>query len=242
MDAGVKSAGMSSLRLRVLATQDGSLSRRNDGAALASGPERDQVREWQDRAPREVRIGRHPDNDLELPYAGISALHARLFQKGEGRAGADAEWWLEDLGSSNGTWMGDTRLRPGVPHLVNVGAAFRVGALSIELQPVARAGALESTATMGRRLIVDGLAPPSISPRTGPQPTAFRPGPDRAQPHADAGRPPAPERPSARRPPVPAPGPRQAPGSASRGIVVAFAIGMTVLAVSGLIALALALR
>ena len=233
---------MSSLRLRVLAAKGGSLStRRNDGAALASGPERDQVREWQDRDPREVRIGRHPDNDLELPYAGISALHARLFQKGEGRVSTDAEWWLEDLGSSNGTWMGNTRLRPGVPHLVNAGAAFRVGELSIELQPVARAGALESTATMGRRLIVDGLAPPSISPRAGPQPTTLRPGTDRGQPSAVA-RPPAHERPSARRPSVPASSPRQAPGSASRGIVVAFAIGMTVLAVSGLIALALALR
>jgi FHA domain len=239
---------MSSLRLRILAGGRGSSPHasfaRNDGAGADGGPDRDQVRDWKENAPREVRIGRHPDNELELPYAGISALHARLFQRGDGQGVADGEWWLEDLGSSNGTWVGNTRLRPGVPHLVDLGAAFRLGGLSIQLEPLpSRAGALESTATMGRRLIVDGLAPhPVVAPRSGPTSTTSRPLPERPVRPATA-RPPAGPSESIRRGAITPPSiPPPLAWSTRKGIVIGFAIGMTVLAVSGLVALALSLR
>jgi FHA domain len=234
---------MSSLRLRILAGARGSSpdpgSTRRDRADPESGPVRDQVRDWKDDAPREVRIGRHPDNDLELPYAGISALHARLFQKTDG-GDSDGDWWLEDLASSNGTWVGNARLRPGVPHPVNVGTAFRLGDLSVALEPLPRDGPLESTATMGRRLILDDLVPPAGPPRSEPRSSPARPGLERSGPSL-AGPPVGPPE-AIRRVIVSPPSPRPAPLAARKGIVVGFAIGMTVLAVSGLIALALSLR
>jgi hypothetical protein len=239
---------MSSLRLRILAGGRGSSPDasfgRYDGDGAGSGPDRDQIRDWKENAPREVRIGRHPDNELELPYAGISALHARLFQKAEGQRVADGEWWLEDLGSSNGTWVGNTRLRPGVPHLVDLGVAFRLGELSVQLEPLgSRIGGMESTATMGRRLIVDGLAlHPVASPRSGPTSTTSRPTPERPESSTTARASARPHESIRRRPVTPTPIPRPVAWSTHKGLVIAFAIGMTVLAVSGLIALALSLR
>src|SRR5438105_13966629 len=57
-------------------------------------------------APAEIRLGRAPDLELPLPFAALSALHARVLRTGDG-------WVLEDAGSTNGTWLGGTRLAPG---------------------------------------------------------------------------------------------------------------------------------
>jgi len=54
----------------------------------------------------EARLGRDPD--LEFPCDPdddlVSAVHARV------RRAADGVWWLEDLGSTNGTWLNGRRL------------------------------------------------------------------------------------------------------------------------------------
>lgn len=59
----------------------------------------------QDNLPRRLdlkdfpaTIGRHPDCSLQLNVDRISRLHARLEQRGD-------EIWLEDLGSTNGTFI-----------------------------------------------------------------------------------------------------------------------------------------
>jgi pSer/pThr/pTyr-binding forkhead associated (FHA) protein/S1-C subfamily serine protease len=72
----------------------------------------------------EVRIGR--DLDFELVVTGarsevVSASHARLFQRG-------GQWWLEDSGSRNGTFLGDEQLAPGTPVRVAAGGVIRLGA------------------------------------------------------------------------------------------------------------------
>nr|HRC85968.1 FHA domain-containing protein [Thermoanaerobaculia bacterium] len=59
----------------------------------------------------ELRIGRGPDNDLVLPDPAVSRNHALLSRRG-------AEWWLVDLGSTNGLEVNgeavlEARLRPG---------------------------------------------------------------------------------------------------------------------------------
>jgi pSer/pThr/pTyr-binding forkhead associated (FHA) protein len=56
----------------------------------------------------EVTVGRAPGCGVSLPDATVSQLHARLFRQ-EGRLS------VEDLGSTNGTWLNRTRVGAAVP-------------------------------------------------------------------------------------------------------------------------------
>jgi phage tail-like protein len=67
-----------------------------------------------------LTIGRAPDNTLPLPHPMISRRHAELAMSSEGPV-------LTDLGSANGTLVGQTRLRPQQPHLLAHGAMFQIG-------------------------------------------------------------------------------------------------------------------
>ena len=53
-----------------------------------------------------ARLGRDPT--LEIPFDSgddvVSAVHARVWRE------SDGSWWLEDLGSTNGTWLNGRRL------------------------------------------------------------------------------------------------------------------------------------
>ena len=51
----------------------------------------------------EVKVGRSSTADLSLSDRFLSRLHARFFLR-------DDDWWLEDLGSRNGTHLNGTRL------------------------------------------------------------------------------------------------------------------------------------
>src|ERR1700748_833112 len=66
-------------------------------------------------ATGEVRIGRRADVELPLPFAALSAVHARL-------ARGDRGWQIEDAGSRNGTWLGGARLAPGERRAIAPGA------------------------------------------------------------------------------------------------------------------------
>ncbi|UFU06643.1 FHA domain-containing protein FhaB/FipA [Ruania halotolerans] len=72
-----------------------------------------------------VLIGRAPGCTLILDDDYCSGRHARIFP-GEG------QWWVEDLGSRNGTYLGSTRVGEAVP--VGVGTPIRIGQTVIELQ------------------------------------------------------------------------------------------------------------
>jgi len=75
---------------------------------------------------QEVTIGRLSSNAVYLPLdLRVSRRHARLRQTAEG-------WVLEDLGSANGTYLGQRRLH--VPTLVEPGDQIRVGRTWLELQ------------------------------------------------------------------------------------------------------------
>jgi hypothetical protein len=66
-----------------------------------------------------VSVGRSPQNDLPIPnddYA--SADHARLEPRRDGI-------WLEDVGSTNGTFVNGVRV--GEPRRLSVGDVIRVG-------------------------------------------------------------------------------------------------------------------
>lgn len=67
-------------------------------------------------------LGRANDNDIVLGAPSVSSHHARL----ELRAG---RWILTDLGSTNGTFVGETRLQAHLPTPLNIGQSVRLGAL-----------------------------------------------------------------------------------------------------------------
>jgi DNA-binding winged helix-turn-helix (wHTH) protein len=70
----------------------------------------------------EYVIGRHPGSIVPIAADGVSRRHARLVV-GHGQA------VLEDLGSRNGTFVGDERVT--TPRVLRDGAAFRLGSLSL---------------------------------------------------------------------------------------------------------------
>ncbi|WP_136517658.1 MULTISPECIES: FHA domain-containing protein FhaB/FipA [Cellulomonas] len=72
-----------------------------------------------------VLIGRAPSCTLVLDDDYSSSRHARLFPQ-------DDQWFVEDLGSTNGTYVGDQRVEQPTP--VPTGTPVRVGQSVLELQ------------------------------------------------------------------------------------------------------------
>jgi len=72
------------------------------------------------------RLGVEQDNDIVLEDPFISGHHARLRWDG-------VAWWLEDLGSKNGTFVNRRKCRPYKPESVPPGAALRLGDMQFEL-------------------------------------------------------------------------------------------------------------
>jgi pSer/pThr/pTyr-binding forkhead associated (FHA) protein len=71
-------------------------------------------------------LGRAADNTVRLTDRAVSAYHARLsFQAGQ--------WWLEDLGSRNGTTV--NRLRLEGPLVVTYGDVIQLGGTAFTLAP-----------------------------------------------------------------------------------------------------------
>jgi pSer/pThr/pTyr-binding forkhead associated (FHA) protein len=97
-------------------------------------------------------LGREAGSDVPLPFNTVSARHARLSRAGE-------EWSLADIGSANGTFLDERRLRVGEPRLLRAGQAFRLADVTLVFEGPAAAAASpvkpESTATLARRLVND---------------------------------------------------------------------------------------
>ena len=72
-----------------------------------------------------VLLGRNPECTLVLDDDFASGRHARIYQRPEG-------WYVEDLGSTNGTYLGSSRLTD--PVLVEAGATLRIGKTVLELR------------------------------------------------------------------------------------------------------------
>ena len=76
--------------------------------------------------PAGTLIGRSPECALVLDDDYASGRHARIFQADDGT------WQVEDLRSTNGTFLGATRLTE--PRAVAVGSVLRIGQTVVELQ------------------------------------------------------------------------------------------------------------
>jgi signal transduction histidine kinase len=92
-----------------------------------------------------ISLGRRTDNDVVLAAdPRVSRFHAQLTQRGP-------EWLLEDLGSANGTFVGQRKIHG--PTVVRPGDRFRMGRtwFSLAAEPVvtSEADALENVHLLG---------------------------------------------------------------------------------------------
>jgi pSer/pThr/pTyr-binding forkhead associated (FHA) protein len=76
-----------------------------------------------DGAP--LLIGRGTDAAIRVDDDYVSTRHARIASSGD-------EWFVEDLGSTNGTYLGASRLTQ--PTTLHLGSQVRVGKTTLELR------------------------------------------------------------------------------------------------------------
>lgn len=137
------------LRFRILAAAEGPRAAPG-GPTEASAPVEDRAFEILTDLG-EVRLGRQPGVEIELPFGAVSTLHARIT-----RGQTPGEWWLEDLDSTNGTWLDGARLPPRQPVLLRGGQRLRIATVDLLFQGWSAApSGSEGTGSIARRLISD---------------------------------------------------------------------------------------
>ena len=78
-----------------------------------------------DLAEAPILIGRGSDAAIRLDDDYVSTRHARIAVSGD-------QWFVEDLGSTNGTYIGNARITQ--PTTLTLGTQVRVGKTVIELR------------------------------------------------------------------------------------------------------------
>ncbi len=73
----------------------------------------------------QITLGRAPDSTIVIDDDYASSRHARIYE-------SEGAWVVEDLGSTNGTWIDRTRLT--TPTVLPVGAPLRVGRTTLQIQ------------------------------------------------------------------------------------------------------------
>lgn len=73
----------------------------------------------------QITLGRAPDSTIVIDDDYASSRHARIYE-------SEGAWVVEDLGSTNGTWLDRTRLT--TPTVLPVGAPLRVGRTTLVIQ------------------------------------------------------------------------------------------------------------
>lgn len=71
-------------------------------------------------------IGRDLDNEVVLADPTVSGRHAVINLR-------DGAWWVEDLGSTNGTFVNGKAVEPGAPVITRSGDVVRLGAVRLRL-------------------------------------------------------------------------------------------------------------
>jgi len=72
-----------------------------------------------------ILLGRNPECTLVLDDDFASGRHARIYSR-------DGAWFVEDLASTNGTFLGRDKLTKPMP--VEVGSTLRIGKTIFELR------------------------------------------------------------------------------------------------------------
>jgi|SRR5262245_16315784 len=110
--AAPRAAGASRAAPRRLVVLEGPRGGPDRGVSLALHPQ--------------TTIGRAGDNVVVVGDPVVSGHHARLTLR-------DEDWWVEDLGSTNGTFLNDLAL--SAPQRVVVGDEVQVGPARFRLEP-----------------------------------------------------------------------------------------------------------
>lgn len=126
-----------------------------------------------------IRIGRGELNDLQLDYPFVSTWHAVLRFEEE-------EVSVVDLGSTNGSFVGDLRLEKNVPVVLGAGDVLRIGTLRLHVarRQLAKAEAeapRSRSSTQFAMRIADIPSTPAPAARPAP-PAASAPDRPRTQP------------------------------------------------------------
>jgi pSer/pThr/pTyr-binding forkhead associated (FHA) protein len=111
----------------------------------------------------QLLIGRKPDCAIALPFAAISAHHARIAREANG-------YRVEDLGSANGTLLGARRLQSHAPLPLAAGEILDVAGIRLRFDgelPDQEASVQGRTDTLARRLVheVFSACPPGEAVR-----------------------------------------------------------------------------
>jgi len=72
----------------------------------------------------QVTIGRAPDSTIVIDDEYVSSRHARIYR-------SEGAWIVEDLGSTNGSWIDRTRLTS--PTVLPSGAPLRIGRTTMQM-------------------------------------------------------------------------------------------------------------
>lgn len=88
------------------------------------------VEEVSDEDPLILTVGRRDGSDIRLNYdSQVSRLHAHIGYDGN-------IFWIEDMGSRNGTFIEDDPLPSGEKRSIVAGTLFRVGRTWLRLDPL----------------------------------------------------------------------------------------------------------
>ena len=73
----------------------------------------------------QVTLGRAPDSTIIIDDDYASSRHARIYE-------SEGSWVVEDLGSTNGTWIDRSHIT--TPTVLPVGAPLRIGRSTLQIQ------------------------------------------------------------------------------------------------------------
>ncbi len=93
-----------------------------------------------------LRIGRGPDNDIQLVDAAVSNNHAQLVTESGTYLEGHVDVYVEDRGSTNGTLVNGFKIKR---HLLKHGDMVRIGQSEFRFQQKSNQG-MEST-----RIVID---------------------------------------------------------------------------------------
>jgi predicted component of type VI protein secretion system len=89
-----------------------------------------------------MRIGRDADCDVRLNESPVSREHAAITQTSDGR------WYVEDLGSRNGTYVDNARLAPGSRGRLHDGSRLAIANISLVVSMPSAASDPDGTASL----------------------------------------------------------------------------------------------
>lgn len=98
--------------------------RKRAGISIIQGSEQGKNREYH-LFQNDIIIGRHAHSDIAIIDEAVSSQHARLSYHHN-------QWWLEDLSSTNGTFLNGSKLT--TPTVVITGDQFKCGGAQFSIR------------------------------------------------------------------------------------------------------------